>query len=417
MSRYFNYTGDDYVAHFGIKGMKWGVRRYQNNDGSLTSAGKSRYNKKSDHQLKLEAKYQQKGKTKEEAEAAAKKRVKIEKTIAASAGIALGAAATVALIKKYKGYADDIIVGTKDQPIYRMELMNDAKDHDMSGAIYGVYKKKDTPQYFGVLAKLRNTQAKNTHEILSLFGDKIDPKDVKNAHAMKIVYDSGVKMASTKNSRKIFKNLMKNDPTFARNVYRMSKSVPFDPNTRDEYDRFVRDLAGTGLEGTGRNSEAAKQFFGELSKHGYGAIHDSNDAKFSGYGAKSAGIFFKDGYNWTAKKLSDQEIEDNAKIGQKIIDRSVFKRQVINDFKDSKGLVAVPFIALAASPAYSANTKRNRARSMKKAGVSDSDIAKQLNISEADVKKLTSNNKGYALANDYIRRYGGSKAFAMKKTR
>lgn len=32
------------VSHHGIIGMKWGVRRYQNKDGSLTPAGKKRYN-------------------------------------------------------------------------------------------------------------------------------------------------------------------------------------------------------------------------------------------------------------------------------------------------------------------------------------------------------------------------------------
>lgn len=34
---------NDYLAHYGVKGMKWGVRRYQKKDGSLTPTGKKRY--------------------------------------------------------------------------------------------------------------------------------------------------------------------------------------------------------------------------------------------------------------------------------------------------------------------------------------------------------------------------------------
>ena len=40
------------LYHHGVKGMKWGVRRYQNKDGSLTAAGKKRA-------AKYESKYEQ----------------------------------------------------------------------------------------------------------------------------------------------------------------------------------------------------------------------------------------------------------------------------------------------------------------------------------------------------------------------
>lgn len=36
------------LVHWGVKGMKWGVRRYRNDDGTLTEAGKKRYYREAD---------------------------------------------------------------------------------------------------------------------------------------------------------------------------------------------------------------------------------------------------------------------------------------------------------------------------------------------------------------------------------
>lgn len=49
MSNYYygasDLTSGYYVSHHGILGQKWGIRRFQNKDGTLTAAGKKRYGK------------------------------------------------------------------------------------------------------------------------------------------------------------------------------------------------------------------------------------------------------------------------------------------------------------------------------------------------------------------------------------
>lgn len=45
MSEYYITKYDCYVSHSGIQGMKWGIRRYQNEDGTLTPEGRIRYGK------------------------------------------------------------------------------------------------------------------------------------------------------------------------------------------------------------------------------------------------------------------------------------------------------------------------------------------------------------------------------------
>lgn len=100
-----SFSADEYLAHHGIKGQRWGVRRFRERDGDLTAAGQQRYGvgngrKKSQHRINLEEKYRKAGMSKEDAEQKANKRINVEKGVAIGAAASAGVAA-IALYRKY----------------------------------------------------------------------------------------------------------------------------------------------------------------------------------------------------------------------------------------------------------------------------------------------------------------------------
>ena len=309
--------------HYGIKGQKWGRRRFQNEDGTLTPAGKERYDddgpsekkqkeykipeKKSTHRLKLEEKFEAQGMNKQQAEQAAAKRIRGEQYVVAAATVTV--AACVAY-NKYKGYNTDKVL-SKDSDIHRVMRMHENQEI-RGGRQYMSYKKTDQVKYKGILAE--DLKAKG-QPWQSIYDVKVKPQQ-------------DIKIASPKRAKDTFQDLYKNDNEFRKSLEKAAKENygAFNPKLNTVMDKLSKgetltdkeirgkgyDLFNVALVDYSPNGEKrANKFYNALKKQGINAIQDVNDKKYSGYNAKAPIITFDGKYDYSKRLMAEEEIKKN----------------------------------------------------------------------------------------------------------
>lgn len=280
------------LCHHGIKGQKWGIRRYQNEDGSLTVEGRKRYGVGSNGKMSEEGKKLFKSDTKE-AKGQTKtytafKTQKLEKYInqgltieeankryntrktAAIVGSAVAAATAAYATYKLVDY-------NKGQTLKKgaeIQRIAPSTENGLHREFYAANNKKDKSRYQKLLPYHYLSQQDNDSVVKT------------------IKVNDNIKVASDRKAKQIYKQMVK------------AGEISAD----ESYNKFNANLVS-------RNKDSMK-FYKKLQDAGYGAVRDVNDRKYSGYRAKNPLILFGDSSSKVsvigqkAIKLSDDVVRD-----------------------------------------------------------------------------------------------------------
>lgn len=227
--------------------------------------------------------------TKEEAAIAAYKRVRTEKAIAVTAGVAVTAAAAYMAYSAYRNNIDTII---KSGKTIRNISTNSQKG--VQDAFYASTNKLDDSKYAGMYAKQ-----------LSKMGDV-------NVHQSRFQAVRDLKIASRRSTMDIMQDMVKNDPSFKKDLGVQLSDLHNQLTWVPKYDRTliraktalskgivdknVYDAVNIGLSTHTENShKVSSSLYNSMKKKGFDALLDVNDMKYSSYASVKPIIVFNGG--------------------------------------------------------------------------------------------------------------------------
>lgn len=308
MSKVYLVCSREELYHHGIKGQRWGIRRFQNADGSLKAAGRKRYGVEDTRgDYNTDSKKSDTSKSSDGTESKEYKKAKLARNLAIGAAAVAGAAVLAYGASQYvKNHKDLVIEG--GEALQRITTQEEGSN--LYDNFYAAVGKHDMDRYKAYMPKFHLNEREGGEHLIKQLEAK-----------------STMKIAAPKNAEKIFNQLRESDPSFKK---------AFNSWGVTNYEEFNQNIVNYRLDANSQKN--FNKFRDAMEKAGYAGVIDVNDRKYSGYAAKNPAVIFRAGAA-EIKKLENLPRE-NLTAERKEIGKATIEN-LINDKSMVLGAAAI----------------------------------------------------------------------------